>query len=151
MVKRILLLFIVLTFSTVYLTSYNSSSVDSNQEAIDRVVYYTSGSAQIFEESIIGIVGTTQVTLEVAQSFVEAILFIPNSFSNLFNQTVSNDIGVICIDYDDLDTPRQIFLVASYTLYRTTIGNPIWNSDPISSVEEYWQFNQFRDYGLVCS
>ncbi len=150
MAKRILLLFIVVTFSTVYLTSYIPDSVNSNQEAIDRVEFYTSGSAQVFENSITGIVSTTEITLGVAQSFVEAILFIPNTFSNLFDDTVSNNIGVVCVDYEDLDTPRQIFLTASFTLYRVTLGNPIWNDDPITTVEDYWKFNQFRDYGLVC-
>jgi hypothetical protein len=150
MAKRILILFIVITFSTVYLTSYNPDSVNSNQEAIDRVEFYTSGSAQIFEESITGIVTTTEITLGVAQSFVEAILFIPNTFSNLFDTNISNDIGVVCIDYENLDTPRQIFLTASFTLYRVTLGNPIWNDDPLKTVEEYWKFNQLRDYGLVC-
>jgi len=150
MAKRIFLLFIVVTFSTVYLTSYNPDSVNSYQDAIDRVQSYTSGSAEIFEESITGIVTTTEVTLGVAQSFVEAILFIPNTFSNLFDTNISNDIGVICIDYEQLDTPRQIFLTASFTLYRVSLGNPIWNDEPITTVEDYWKFNQFRDYGLVC-
>jgi hypothetical protein len=150
--KRILLLFIVITFSTIYLTSYNPEPVYSTQEAIDRVASYTSGSSEYFEDSLNVVVTTTQTTLVIAQELIDTLLAIPRFFGqfNFFNSDETTNLGEACISYEDLGVARQVFLSTQFQLGRVfALG--VFDNFPYENVSEYWDYLQFRDYGLVCS
>ena len=117
--------------------SYDFDQVNAN------VQEYADNTAGLYESGLVQIVDTVSGTIDIANGFVDAILFIPNAFDTTFGN--AEGLGDVCTAYADQSPIQRAYLSASRTLYNL-INNP-----NIETNEAYWIYEQERIYGLVCS
>ncbi len=122
--------------STDYIREIAPTVGDNSIQAISSFFLFAEGLARVVETLVTGF-GT----------IVNSILtfFSPN-WLTIDNQSAV--IGSVCIAYNNLNTPRKAFVSSTYALYRFAY---FLQSPEYTTVEQYWNFLQFRDYGLVCS
>jgi hypothetical protein len=111
---------------------------ENSVQAISSFFLLAEGTARVIESLVVNF-GT------IANGVVS--FFQPNWLFGSDN-IVQQNLGEVCIAYEDLDLARRTFVAGTYGLYRFAylLQNPEY-----TTVEDYWNFLQFRDYGLVCA
>jgi hypothetical protein len=131
----------------------NTTNIQTNTDYIKEI------SPTVGENSVQAISSfflLAEGTARVIESLVTNFGTIVNGIVNFFqpnwlfgsDNVVQQNLGEICIVYEDLDFARRTFVSATYGLYR--FGYLLQNPE-YTTVQEYWNFIQFRNYGLVCS
>ncbi len=134
-------------------TPINTTNIQSNTDYIKEIAP-TVGENSV--QAISGFFLLAEGTARVIESLVTNFGTIVNGIVNFFqpnwlfgsNNVVQQNLGEVCIAYEDLDLARRTFVSATYGLYRFAylLQNPEY-----TTVQAYWNHLQFRDYGLVCS
>jgi hypothetical protein len=124
--------------STDYIREIAPTVGENSTQAIASFFVFTEGLARVVE-SIVTNFGT--IANAIVNFFQPQWLFGSDT-------DIQQDLGNVCIAYEDLDLARRTFVSATYGLYRFAyfLQNPEY-----TTVEDYWNFLQFRDYDLVCS
>ena len=107
----------------------------------DDVMNYTSGTFELFNSGINDIQETIETSMNTANAFVDAILFIPRTLSNLTGNT--STVGEVCTPYDDLSFIERAYMNGLRMFYNVT--------NPYLTAEQYWIYEQERVWGLECS
>ena len=117
-------------------SSYDFDQVNAN------VQEYADNTAGLYQSGLTTVVDTVSGTLDTAENFIDAILFIPNALDNTFGN--AEGLGEVCTAYADQSPIQRAYIGASRTLY-----NLIYDPN-IETNEAYWVYEQERIYGLVC-
>ena len=134
------MLFISFTALIVSDIEFTPNGTSFNDYA-DNVTDYAEASTNLYENGFVAIVNTLESALDLGQSFIDSILFIPRTIDNFTSD--SENIGQICIVYDDLSILEKGFLNGQRVLYN------LFNES--LTPEQYWQYEQQRVWGLECS
>ena len=134
-------------------TPINTTNIQSNTDYIKEIAP-TVGENSV--QAISGFFLLAEGTARVIESLVTNFGTIVNGIVNFFqpnwlfgsNNVVQQNLGEVCIAYEDLDLARRTFVSATYGLYRFAyfLQNPEY-----TTIQQYWNFLQYRDYGLVCA
>jgi hypothetical protein len=134
-------------------TPINVINIQSNTDYIKEISPIVGeNSIQAISSFFLLAEGTARVIESLVTNFGTIVNGIVNFFQPnwLFgsNNVVQQNLGEVCIAYEDLDLARRTFVSATYGLYRFAylLQNPEY-----TTVQDYWNFLQFRDYGLVCA
>lgn len=87
---------------------------------------------------------------ELSQFLVTNITSIAGRYLNfigIFTLEVGPELSQECVSFEQLDGARQTFMTIQYSFYRSI---NIFNDDVLTSVSDYWNSIQLRDYDLVC-
>jgi hypothetical protein len=123
--------------STNYIREIAPTVGENSTQAIASFFIFTEGLARVIESVVVNF-GT--IVNGIINFFQPQWLFGSDNI-------VQENLGNVCIAYEDLDLARRTFVSATYGLYRFAyfLQNP-----EFTTVQDYWNFLQFRDYGLVC-
>jgi hypothetical protein len=124
--------------NTDYIKEISPTVGENSVQAISSFFLLAEGTARVIESLVVNF-GT------IANGVVS--FFQPNWLFGSDN-VVQENLGEVCIVYEDLDLARRTFVSATYGLYR--FGYLLQNPE-YTTVQDYWNFIQFRNYGLVCS
>jgi hypothetical protein len=131
----------------------NTNNIEANTNYIKEIAP-TVGENSI--QAITSFFVFAESTARVVESLVVNFGTIANGIVNFFqpnwlfgsNNVVQQNLGEVCISYQDLDPARRAFISGAYGIYRFAyfLQNPEY-----TTVQDYWNYLQFIDYGLVCS
>jgi hypothetical protein len=122
--------------STNYIREIAPTVGENSTQAIASFFIFTEGVARVVESLVVNF-GT--IVNSIINFFQPRWLF---GSETPFQENYGN----VCIDYEDLDLARRIFIRSQWLIYRLFISDGEY-----SSPNEYWNFLQFRDFELVCS